>query len=364
MSPDEELFSRRMAGLPKVSLGFYPTPLCKLERLSADYGVNIFIKREDLSGISAFGGNKMRKLEYVFGDVLRTGCDVVFTYGATQSNHAMQTATAARKCGVEPILWLTEFVRPNENDVRANLLLDAILGAEVHVISWQEAQDHEGTTRERRRELEMQGHKVYDILGGAANALGGCGFAEGFLELHGQMAAIGKTPDFIFTTTGSGGTLSGLVAAKKALGLDTEIVGIRVADKPASYKDDILRLSNDVLEFLGYERLARDDDFEVNSDYYGEGYEIPYEPANDTIRLVARTEGIMLDPVYTGKGFNGMLEYIKNGAVPRGSNVVFLHTGGTTALFSEPSIVGTLPQNDNFFALDPEKEHERPSPSI
>lgn len=322
-----------------------------MEKLSEMFGVDLFIKREDFSGISVFGGNKMRKLEFVFGDLLRSGCDTVFTYGATQSNHAMQTATAARKCGVEPILWLTEFVRPEENDVRANLLLDAILGAEVHIITPEQAGDHESTTRRRRLELEADGHMVYDILGGAANAIGGCGFTEGFLELYRQMAVFGKTPDYVFTTTGSGGTLSGLVAAKKALGLDTRIVGIRVADKSAAYKEGIVKLANDVLEYLGYDRTAEDGDFEVNADYYGEGYEIPYEPANDTIRLVARKEGIMLDPVYTGKGFNGMLEYIKNGTVNPGSSVVFLHTGGTTALFAEPSIVGSLSKNDKCYYL-------------
>jgi L-cysteate sulfo-lyase len=163
------------------------------------------------------------------------------------------------------------------------------------------------------------------------------------------MSDLDAAPDYVFTTTGSGGTLSGLVAAKKALGLDTKIVGIRVADKSPTYKEGIVKLSNDVLEYLGYDRCADDSDFEVNADYYGEGYEIPYEPANNTIRLVARTEGIMLDPVYTGKGFNGMLEYIKNGIVKPGSNVVFLHTGGTTALFAESSIVGSLSKNDRYF---------------
>lgn len=351
MQSKEKQLAERLARQPKVELGFYPTPLCRMEKLSEMFGVDLFIKREDFSGISVFGGNKMRKLEFVFGDVLRSGCDTVFTYGATQSNHAMQTATAARKCGVEPVLWLTEFVRPEKNDVRANLLLDAILGAEVHIITPEQAGDHEGTTRSRRLELEADGHRVYDILGGAANAIGGCGFTEGFLELYRQMTAFGKTPDYVFTTTGSGGTLSGLVAAKKALGLDTRIVGIRVADKSASYKEGIVKLANDVLEYLGYDRTAEDGDFEVNADYYGEGYEIPYEPANDTIRLVARKEGIMLDPVYTGKGFNGMLEYIKNGTVSPGSSVVFLHTGGTTALFAEPSIVGSLSRNDKCYYL-------------
>ena len=345
----EKLLAARLAEHPKVSLGFYPTPLCRLEKLSAMFGVELYMKREDFSGISVFGGNKMRKLEYVFGDVLKSGCDTVFTYGATQSNHAMQTATAARKCGVEPVLWLTEFVHAAEEDVRANLLLDAILGAEVHIISREQAKDKAEVTRRRREELAAQGHKVYDILGGAADAIGGCGFTEGFLELYRQMEALGETPDYVFTTTGSGGTVSGLVAAKKALGLDTKIIGIRVADKPATYKEKIIDLANDVLEYLGYDRTTCGDDFEINADYYGEGYEIPYEPANETIRLMARKEGIMLDPVYTGKGFNAVLEYIKNGIVKPQSRVVFLHTGGTTALFAEPSMVGSLSVNDRLF---------------
>lgn len=351
MQSKEELLEQRLGSKPKVTLGFYPTPLSKLEKLSEMFGIELFIKREDFSGISVFGGNKMRKLEFVFGDMLKGGYDTLFTYGATQSNHAMQTATAARKCGVEPILWLTQFVKPDENDVRANLLLDAILGAEVHIINREQAADHEGTTRERRLELEAQGHKVYDILGGAANEIGGCGFAEGFLELYRQMIACGGAPDYVFTATGSGGTLSGLVAAKRALGLDTKIIGIRVADKPDTYKEKIVNLANDVLEYLGYEPTAVDGDFEVNADYYGEGYEIPFEPANETIRLVARTEGIILDPVYTGKAFNAMLEYVKDGRVKQGSKVVFIHSGGTTALFAEPAMVGSLSKNDKCYYM-------------
>ena len=161
---------------PRANLGFFPTPLYKLDRLSERLGVNLYVKRDDFSGMSLFGGNKIRKLEYLLGDAGEKGCDTVFTYGATQSNHAMQTVTACRRLGLEPILYLNAYVQPDENDVRSNMLLDRILGAQVNVVpglpgeteAQTEARCHQMGMAHAAR-LEAEGHRCYDVpMGGAS----------------------------------------------------------------------------------------------------------------------------------------------------------------------------------------------------
>ena len=334
--------------LPKVTLGFYPTPLQKLEKLSERYGVNIYVKRDDFSGMSVFGGNKIRKLEYLMGDALRLGCDTVFTYGATQSNHAMQTATAARKCGLLPILYLAAIVEPDKECVRANLLLDTILGAEIHIVPAEDGSLANASARaavlaKRQMErLERDGHKCYDVPLGGASVIGTCGFLEGFMELEKQLEAIGQKADYLFTATGTGGTLAGVTAGKRALDSDVNIVGITVGEKPEDYPQHIADLANRALQKIGLSGDVTLDDFSIDRGYFAPGYEQPNEEANAAIRELARTEGIIAGPVYSGKGFSGMLGHILAGKVKAGSTVVFLHTGGTTALFAESEIIGSL----------------------
>lgn len=339
----------KLAAVGKLHLGFYPTPFHKLERISEAYGVNLWIKREDFSGASLFGGNKIRKLEYLLKDAKDQGCDTVFTYGATQSNHAMQTCTAARRCGMRPVLYLGAIVEPKPDDVRANLLLDRILGAEVHILASlgrstkETMKANESLFAEHRARLAAEGHKVYDIPIGGSTARGAAGFAEGYIELLEQARDAGLTVDYLYTATGSCGTLGGLVAGKVLAGDAHGIVrGMIVGKKdPATYAGDVAKLANDVLSLLKAEPTAAVTDFELAS-YVGPGYEKPYREANDDIRYLARTEGIFTDPVYSGKAFHGMMDQIRKGLVPKGSTVVFLHTGGATALFSEAEIIGDL----------------------
>lgn len=164
---------------PRANLGFFPTPLYKLDRLSERLGVNLYVKRDDFSGMSLFGGNKIRKLEYLLGDAKEKGCDTVFTYGATQSNHAMQTVTACRRLGMEPILYLNAYVQPDENDVRSNMLLDRILGAQVNVVpglpgeteAQTEARCHQMGIAHAAR-LEAEGRRCYDVPMGGASPVG------------------------------------------------------------------------------------------------------------------------------------------------------------------------------------------------
>ena len=342
-----------LARLPRTSLGFYPTPLHKLERLSAELGVNIYLKRDDLSGVSTFGGNKMRKLEYLLGDALAQGADTVFTYGATQSNHAMQTVAAACKCGLHPVLYLVSVVEPDKETLRANLLLDYIYGAEVHIVQMEpgeEEADAEARSfamgAEHVERLRAEGKHPYDVPMGGASPVGSVGFAGGFVELEEQCAAAGIKPDYLYHASGTGGTLAGLAAGRALLGADMRIVSVAVSPKDEGYEARTADLANRALGVIGASNDVRvsAEDLQVERGYFAPGYEIPNEWGNGAIRRLARTEGVLMDTVYSGKAFGGLLDHIERGVVPQGSTVVFWHTGGATALFSEPQIIGDLAQ--------------------
>lgn len=332
---------RQFPQLPRVNIGFFPTPLHRLDRISEQTGYDVWIKRDDFTGRNLYGGNKVRKLEFLMGYAKENGYDYVITYGATQSNHAMQTITAARICGLEPIVYLRTVVEPDPNDLRANLLLDSIYGAEVHVLAGDA--DQKAESAKRIAELEAQGHKVYDVPVGGSNEVGVCGYVNGYLELLEQLEAADKHMDYLFTTTGSGGTLAGLVAGKKFADDDAKIIGIGVGLKDDTYDQKVADLANSALDHMGAKNVrVTTDDFSVDSNYVGEGYEIPSPAGTAAIRRLARYEGLLVDPVYTGKAFSGLLDYLDSGKLPKGSTVVFLHTGGTTALFAEQAIVGPV----------------------
>lgn len=342
--------SHLLSHLPKARLGFFPTPCYKLKRLSEELGVELFIKRDDFTGMNLFGGNKIRKLEYLLGDALDKGCEYVFTFGATQSNHAMQTAAACCKLGLKPVLYLVALVEPDEEDLRANLLLDRIFGAEVHVVpllageTEEEAEDRAlHMAREQMEELRGYGHGCYEVPMGGASRVGSVGFIEGYTEMASQMASQGGLPDYIFHATGTGGTMAGLAAGRKLTGDDTKIISICVSPKDNSYPVRTAVLANESLALIGSScRVDAGRDIHIDLNYYKPGYEMPNEAASSAIRLLARTEGLLLDPVYSGKAFAGLLDYIRSGKVPPKSRVLFWHTGGATALFAEKEILGDI----------------------
>ena len=338
-----------LAAQPRETLGFFPTPLQRLDRLSAQLGVNLYVKRDDFSGMSLFGGNKIRKLEYLLGDAKAKGCDTVFTYGATQSNHAMQTVTACRRLGLTPILYLNAYVQPDENDIRSNMLLDRILGAQMHIVQSLPGETEAQTEarcfamgREHAARLEAEGHRCYDVPLGGASPVGSCGFIGGYLEFAQQCDALGIDPDYVFTATGTGGTLAGLTAGHRLLGERARITAIAVSAKDAGYEARCAALGTQALRLLGSEETLTAEDFTVDRGYFAPGYEQPNAAATEAIRLLARTEGLLVDPVYTGKAFAGLIDHVRTGKVPQGSTVVFWHTGGATALFAEKEILGDL----------------------
>lgn len=333
----------------KADLGFYPTPFYKLNQLSKQLGVNLYIKREDFSGQSLFGGNKIRKLEYLIGEAQKSGANYVFTYGATQSNHAMQTVEVCRKVGIEPILYLVALVEPDEDDLKGNLLLDKIMGAEVHIIKPEEGETNDETyarmfqlAKEHIKRLESEGNICYDIPVGGASFVGTVGFIGGFVELQEQLDELGIQGDYLFHTTGTGGTMSGLVAGKKLTDSQMNIISIDASPHDEGYKEKCAKLGNSALQWLGVDPILEASDFHNDTSYYLPGYEMPSEGGTEAIKMMAKAEGLLLDPVYSGKGFAGLIDYVRSGKVPAGSNVIFLHTGGATALFAEREILGQL----------------------
>lgn len=335
-----EEVKERLEKLPRIQLGFFPTPVHKLEKLSNELGVNLYFKRDDFSGMNLFGGNKIRKLEYLIGDAIEKGCDYVFTFGATQSNHAMQTATACCKCGLKPVLYLESIVAPDDNDIRSNLLLDKILGAEIHILP--EGIDLLEEAQKRIAELEGQGHKCYVIPSGGANEVGSAAFIGGYAELTEQLNNENITADYIFHATGTGGTLAGLVAGKKLLNSATKIISVDVSTKTDEFYENVAKLATNTLKRAGSNYVIVKDDINHDLGYFGEGYEIPTEAASKAIKKLARTEGILTDPVYTGKALSALFSYVENGEIKKGSTVVFWHTGGATALFAEKEIIGNI----------------------
>ena len=337
--------------LPRARLGFFPTPLQRLDRLSEQLGVNLYIKRDDFTGVNLFGGNKVRKLEYLLGRAVADGATHVITYGATQSNHAMETAAACRRLGIQPILYLTAVVPPRPEELRANLLLDRLLGAEIHIVpieSGETEADAEARSfamgAARAAELNAAGNVCVDIPMGGANALGSVGFAAAMVELEEQCDTMGGLRfSRVYHSTGTGGTMAGLHAGRAMLGMDAQIVSVSASQKDeASYLKKVYKLCRDALALIGSDAAPDRAAMRLDLTQWQPGYEQPSEAASAAIRLLARTEGLFVDPVYTGKALAGLLADIDSGDIPEGENVLFWHTGGATALFAEPEILGDI----------------------
>ncbi len=338
-----------ISSVPRVELGFFPTPLHKLEKLSQMLGINLFIKRDDYTGKNLFGGNKTRKLEFLIGKAVEQKSEYVFTYGATQSNHAMQTVWAASYNNLKPVLYLVAVVEPDENDVKANLLLDKIFDAEIHIVSPEDGESFANADKrslvlgsEHIKKLEEAGHKCCNIPMGGADEVGTAGYISGFVELYDQAQQMGIDFDYLYHATGSGGTMAGLAAGKKLLGARTVIKSMAVLDTDDSYIPKRTELANEALKYIGADPVVELSDFQIDRRFYAPGYECPNEGSTEAIKLLAKNEGILTDPVYSGKALSGLIHDTRTGKIKQGSNVVFLHTGGATALFAEKEILGNL----------------------
>ena len=316
--------------LPRCSLGFFPTPLVRLSRLTERLaGPRIFMKRDDLTGL-ALGGNKVRKLEFLIGEALAQGCDTVITGGAAQSNHCRQTAAAAAACGLACHLALGG--QPPATP-EGNLLLDQLFGAVIH---WTGEFRKGEKIPEIAESLRSAGRRPYVAPYGGSNTTGAAGFVEAVRELTQQLASLGDSITHIVFASSSGGTQAGLAVGKSLFGLDSELIGIGI-DKGASgdvpYAEHVVQLANATAERLGVPSRFSASDLTIREDYLGDGYGVVGELERRAIRMVARTEGILLDPVYTGRAMGGLIDIIERGELSREHSVLFWHTGGIPALF-------------------------------
>ena len=313
--------------LPRLPLGVYPTPFYKLENISAKYGKNIWVKRDDLCGV-ALGGNKVRKLEFLLADAKAQGCDTVFTTGGAQSNHAMLTAACAARLGMKCILILK---KRGVTEHKGNLVLDDIYGADVRFMNTDSYDDIYAEMHRVGEELAKEGHKSYYIPVGGSNPLGAVGYVNGVREFTVQALAAGIRVGHIVSATGSGGTTAGLLLGAKLFQPGVKVTGIGVDNDPfEEIVPDLAAKAADILE-CSFER--EQDDFEMVY-HVGQGYAIPNAEDTPYIEELARMEGILLDPVYTGKAWAGMLKLLKDGYFGDEDNIVFVHTGGAAALFA------------------------------
>ncbi|HHH42381.1 MAG TPA: D-cysteine desulfhydrase family protein [Chloroflexi bacterium] len=318
---------------PRVFIAHLPTPLEPLLRLTAELGgPQLWVKRDDQTGL-ATGGNKTRKLEFLVAHALARGADTLVTCGAAQSNHARQTAAAAARFGLACTLVLRGEEPPQ---AQGNLLLDRWLGAEV---VW--AGDAPLTERleEVAEGLRAEGRRPYVVPYGGSNPVGATGYVAAMEELLAQCARQGLHFDHIVLASSSGGTQTGLVVGARALGYTGRILGISVDLRADALRYTLAGLATATAKFLGLPLDFAPEDFDVEDGYLGGGYGVVSELEREAIRLVARTEGLLLDPVYTGRAFGGLLDLIRRGAFSPEERVLFWHTGGTAGLFARPDLI-------------------------
>ena len=333
-----------LRGLQRVSLAHLPTPVEPLERLSAQLnGPRIWVKRDDCTGLGT-GGNKTRKIEFLVADALAKGADTMVTVGAIQSNHARQVAAASARFGFRCVLGLMDAVpgRSQVYHVLGNVLLDRLFGAEIRLLP-----DLEDTTPfldSITSELKQKGWRPYVIPLGGSNGLGAAAYAAAFLELLEQFERLKETLDAVVVATVSGGTLAGLLLGAALSAWKGRIIGISAGDKaerairrvrtPQLAAAEILRMSSEV---IGQTPIVIDDRF------VGEAYGIPTPECVRAIELLARTEGLLLDPVYTGKAMAGLLTLVRENYFSADvRNVLFWHTGGSVALHAYPEIASAF----------------------
>ncbi|MDP3312077.1 D-cysteine desulfhydrase family protein [Lutibacter sp.] len=314
----------------KYNLGFFPTPIQKLKNLSKNYpDYTIYIKRDDNTGLAS-GGNKTRKLEYLIKQALDEECDTIITAGAQQSNHCRQTAAACSIAGLKCHLLLGG---GNPKKYDGNLLLSSILGATIHFTGKNRKGEDIQTLKNK---LDKNGNKCFVISYGGSNIIGAMGFVNAMKELKEQLTEQNLTMDYIFFASSSGGTQAGMILGIELFKLKSKLIPINI-DKDEtngiSLEKVVLNLVKEGSMLLKMNKQFTIADISLNRDYDKDGYGILSENEKNTIKELARKEGILLDPVYTGRAFNGMLDYFKKNKIPTNSNVLFWHTGGLPAIF-------------------------------
>ncbi|WP_323845942.1 D-cysteine desulfhydrase family protein [Microbulbifer magnicolonia] len=317
--------------LRRERLGFFPTPLTRLRNFTERFGgPEVYIKRDDQTGL-ALGGNKTRKLEFILGDALARGADTIITAGAAQSNHCRQTAAAAAALGLECHLVLGG--HPPER-ASGNLLLDQLFGCHIH---WNNVHRKGEDLPQVAEYLKQAGKKVYQVPYGGSSELGALAFVAALMELESQCRETALSFTHILFASSSGGTHAGLMLGKKLLDADFDIVGISIdkfENREIPFDRHIIELANRSAALIGSDQRFDSSDLHLNRDYLGEGYGVVGDQEREAIELLARTEGILLDPVYTGRAMAALIDLLRNNAFSKDDRVLFWHTGGAPALFA------------------------------
>ena len=317
--------------LPRFQLAQLPTPIEKLARLSRQLGgPELLIKRDDQTGL-ALGGNKTRKLEFLVGDALAQGADTLVTAGAAQSNHCRQTAAAAAKAGLKCELILNGSKPDLPN---GNLLLNHLFGATEH---WIDRPQRAAKLRELPEQLSAQGRKPYVIGVGGSNGVGATGYLVAMIELMEQLRVSEQRVDHVVFGTSSGGTQAGLELGARIVGFNGKLHGLSIdKNEPEhlEYESEVAQIANECAAYVGSELRLTKADINVVYGYMGDGYGVVGDLEREAIRLMARREGVVLDPVYAGRAFGALVDLIRKGVFQRDETVLFWHTGGAPALFA------------------------------
>jgi L-cysteate sulfo-lyase len=318
---------------PRIHLAHLPTPLEHLPNLTRELnGPEVWIKRDDCTGMST-GGNKTRKLEFLMAEARDQGADIVLTQGATQSNHARQTAACAAKMSIACHILLEDRTGKTDHDYNdsGNVLLDYLHGATVEYRP--ATPDMNAELAAVVEKLKSEGRKPYFIPGGGSNPVGALGYVNAAMELIGQANDIGLRIDHVVHATGSAGTQAGLITGLAATRSGVPLLGIGVRAPRAKQEENVFKLACATADLCGVSGAVRREDVVANCDYVGSGYGFSTPGSIDAIQTLARLEAILLDPVYTGKGMAGFLDLTRKGFFKKGENVVFIHTGGSVGLF-------------------------------
>ncbi|MEA5059151.1 MAG: D-cysteine desulfhydrase family protein [Candidatus Pelethousia sp.] len=318
---------KEIATFPRLSLAQLPTPLHRLPNISALTGKNVYIKRDDMTGV-ALGGNKVRKLEFLLADALAQGCDTILTTGGAQSNHAMLTAACCNKLGLSSILVLK---KRGVWEQKGNQLLNHLLGADVRFVDTDSYQDVYAEMERISEELRANGHKPYSVPVGGSVPLGSLGYAECVKEATEQAANLGLHFDDMVCCAGSGGTMAGVVLGALLYAPQMRVTGIVI--DPDDFAGIVSKLVNGAATLLESDLRIRPEGVNLY-DCYGTGYAIPSAAGVAAMRTMAEKEGLILDPVYTGKTFAGFLELCEQGYFDGRNNILFLHSGGAGGLFA------------------------------
>ncbi|MFX1506564.1 MAG: D-cysteine desulfhydrase family protein [Promethearchaeota archaeon] len=325
-----------LESIPRIPLCLLPTPIVPLKRLTQHLGgAEIFMKRDDLTGV-AFGGNKNRKLEFLLADAKEKGADVIVTEGALQSNHCLQTAACSAKLGLECELVLSG---EDPDFITGNLLLNQILDVKIHRAK--DSVERKELLIRVEEELKAEGKKPYMIPTGGSTGVGALGYLNCIAEIVRQSKELGISFSHLIHSTGSGGTQSGLLIGRKIYSPNLEILGINVGDPTKRLQKEIKRIIKEFNQDWGLELMIGDESIKILEGYFGQGYGIPTQEMIDTVKLMAKLEGVFLDPVYTGKAIVGLVDLVKSDVIPKDDNVLFLHSGGGPSIFNYKDIFAT-----------------------